>query len=274
MRPTAAHRPVFTEERRTQILELVEARGRVRVTELAALLHVAEPTVRKDIADLDRHGLLRRTHGGALALRPSYEPALTTRARHNVDGKRAIARACLSQIADGDAIFLDSGTTILAVAEELRLALTGGRPGAGTAHPTGVNVLTNAFGVAQVLADVPAVRHAVLGGHYRTLGGCFVGPLAIEAVHQFTVNTAFIGVTGLSAAGFTVADVADAQLKSAVMDRARRVVVAMDHTKVGIHDFRKVCALDRVDAVVTDRADAGLAELCAAAGVTVLVADG
>ncbi|HZC27754.1 MAG TPA: DeoR/GlpR family DNA-binding transcription regulator, partial [Actinopolymorphaceae bacterium] len=137
----------------------------------------------------------------------------------------------------------------------------------------GVNVLTNALGVAQVLADVSAVRHTVLGGQFRTLGGCFVGPLALEAVQQFTVDTAFIGVTGLSSAGFTVADLADAQLKTAVMDRARRVVVAMDHTKVGAHDFRKLCDLDRVDAVVTDRPDAGLSELCKGAGVTVVVAD-
>jgi DeoR/GlpR family transcriptional regulator of sugar metabolism len=270
---------VFTEERRTHILEVVASRGRVRVAELADLLGVAEPTVRKDIADLDRQHLLRRTHGGALAIRPTYDPELATRARHNVEGKRAIAKACLARIADGDAVYLDSGTTILALTEELRLALTGpagarsehGEPDGGR-HPRQVNVLTNAVGVAQVLADVPTVRHTVLGGHYRTLGGCFVGPLALEAVRQFTVNTAFVGVTGLSTAGFTVSDVAEAELKNAVMDQARRVVVVMDHTKVGAHDFRKVCDLDRVDAIVTDRHHDDLARQCADAGVELVVA--
>ncbi len=269
-------RRAFTEERRARILEVLDARGRIRVSELAALLGVAEPTVRKDVTDLDKQGLLRRTHGGVLALRPAYEPALATRARHNVEGKRAIARACLREIADGDAVFLDSGSTVLALAEELRLAVAGTGPGSsGTStagHPSGVNVLTNALGVAQVLADVATVRHTVVGGQYRTLGGCFVGPLALEAVAQFTVNTAFIGVTGLVASGFTVADVADAQLKSAVMARARRVVVTMDHTKVGAQDFRKVCDLDRVDMVVTDQGDAQLREWCAHAGVDLVVA--
>ena len=267
---------VFTEERRTHILELVESRGRVRVAELADLLGVAEPTVRKDIADLDRQHLLRRTHGGALAIRPAYDPELATRARHNVEGKRAIAKACLARIADGNAVYLDSGTTILALTEELRLALTGPAGGrgesGGSRHPRQVNVLTNAVGVAQVLADVPTVRHTVLGGHYRTLGGCFVGPLALEAVRQFTVNTAFVGVTGLSTAGFTVSDVAEAELKNAVMDQARRVVVVMDHTKIGAHDFRKVCDLDRVDAIVTDRHHDDLAGQCTDAGVELVVA--
>ena len=284
MTASTPDRRAFTEERRARILEVVASRGRVRVTDLAELLAVAEPTVRKDIADLDRQGLLRRTHGGALAVRPAYEPSLSTRAAQNVDGKRAIARACVAQIADGNAVFLDSGSTILAVAEELRLGASGSQPSRARqpsrdrqpspgGHPSGVNVLTNALGVAQVLADVPSVRHTVLGGQYRTLGGCFVGPLALESVQQFTVNTAFVGVTGLSASGFTVADVADAQLKNAVMDRARRVVVAMDHTKVGAHDFKKVCDLERVNVVVTDAADPHLRQMCTEAGVNLVVAD-
>ncbi|MEQ7126533.1 DeoR/GlpR family DNA-binding transcription regulator [Actinopolymorpha sp. B11F2] len=262
----------FTEERRARILEILDARGRVRVAELADLLAVAEPTVRKDITDLDRQGLLRRTHGGALALRPAYEPALATRVERNVAAKQAIARACLTMIDDGDAVFLDSGSTILALAEELRLAVASGHPSRAGGHPSHVNVLTNALGVAQVLADVPTVRHTVVGGQFRTLGGCFVGPLALESIQQFTVNTAFLGVTGLSTSGFTVADVADAQLKNAAMDRARKVVVAMDQQKVGAHDFRKVCDLDRIDTLVTDTDDRHLRQWCADAGVDLVIA--
>lgn len=267
----AGGRHAFTEERRAAILEIVSTRGRIRTAELAGLLEVTEPTVRRDIADLDRQRLLRRTHGGALALRPAYDPALATRAELNVLGKTSIAQACADRIADGDAVFLDSGTTVEAIAGVLRRRLAGAPPGRGS-HPAHVNVLTNALGIAALLADVPTVRHTVLGGQYRTLGGCLVGPLAIEALQQFTVNTAFIGVTGLSELGFTVSDLGDAQLKAAVMERARRVIVPMDSTKVGASDFRKVCDLDRVHVVVTDREEPWLRSQCEAAGVELVVA--
>jgi DeoR/GlpR family transcriptional regulator of sugar metabolism len=266
-------RHAFTEERRAAILEIVSTRGRIRTAELADLLEVTEPTVRRDIADLDRQRLLRRTHGGALALRAAYEPAMATRAELNVVGKAAIAEVCADLIADGDSVFLDSGTTVQAIAGVLRRRLVEAAPGT-VSHPAHVNVLTNALGVAALLADVPTVRHTVLGGQYRTLGGCLVGPLALEALQQFTVNTAFIGVTGLSELGLTVSDLGDAQLKAAVMERARRVIVPMDATKVGASDFRRVCELDRVHVVVTDRDEPWLRSQCAAAGVELMVADG
>jgi DeoR/GlpR family transcriptional regulator of sugar metabolism len=267
----ATGRHAFTEERRAAILEIVSTRGRIRTAELADLLEVTEPTIRRDIADLDRQRLLRRTHGGALALRPAYEPGMATRAERNVPGKAAIAEVCADLIADGDSVFLDSGTTVQAIASVLRRRLVETPPGTAS-HPAHVNILTNALGIAALLADVPTVRHTVLGGQYRTLGDCLVGPLALEALQQFTVNTAFIGVTGLSGLGLTVSDLGDAQLKAAVMERARRVIVPMDVTKVGASDFRKVCDLDRVHVVVTDHGEPWLRSQCAAAGVELVVA--
>ncbi len=262
---------MFADERRRRILELVNARGRVRVSELAQLVGVTEPTVRKDITDLDGQRLLRRTHGGAVAVRPAYEANVSARADTNVAGKRAIARACLAEIKDGDAIFLDSGTTMMAIAEAFApRGLSGeGRP---PPVPVNVNVLTNALEVARALAGVPGVRHNVLGGHYRALGGCLVGPLTVEALQRFTLNIAFIGVTGLSETGFTVADVNEAQVKVSAMERARRVIVPMDHTKVGAADFVKVCDPDRVETVVTDEPNEHLAQMCRDHGVRLVIA--
>jgi DeoR/GlpR family transcriptional regulator of sugar metabolism len=263
--------PLFADERRRMILEIVEAHGRVRVRELARMVGVTEPTIRKDITDLDRQRLLRRTHGGALALRPSYEPDVSARMRHNVESKRAIARACLAEIRDGDAVFLDSGTSITAIAERFLPTL----PGIGSADPPprNVNVLTNSFDIARILAPLPGVRHTVLGGQYRPAGGCFVGPLAVEALQRFTLNVAFIGVTGLSESGFTVADLNEAQIKRAAMERARRVVVPMDHTKLGASDFINLCGLDRVDTIVTDRDNPHLEQMSERHHVRVVVAE-
>jgi DeoR/GlpR family transcriptional regulator of sugar metabolism len=246
----------FAEERHARILALLDERGRVRNTELAMLLGVTEPTIRKDVADLARQGRLHRTHGGALAMRPAIEPDMPARVVRNPEVKTRIARACLAMISPGDAVYLDTGSTVLRIAELLVDAID-----AGTG-PRNVNVLTNAMPVAGAIADRSGVRHTVLGGTYRPAGECFVGPLTLADLDSFTVNIAFLGVTGLTAQGLTVADLNEAQVKRTVISRARRVVVAMDSSKLGAADFARVCSLDEVSAIVTDAPNPYLQQLC------------
>ena len=257
----------FAQERHQRILELLDERGRVRNAEMAELLNVTEATIRKDMTDLAKQQRLQRTHGGAIALRSLLEPDLTARVSTHAEAKRRIAATCLHLIEPGDAVFLDSGSTVLCIAE-----LLGDRASQDN-HVLNVNVLTNALAVAQTLADRPGIRHTVLGGVFRPTGGCFVGPLTVEDLDKFTVNTAFIGVTGLTEQRFTAADMGESQIKRAAIDRARRVVVPMDHSKLGAADFARVCELDAVTTVVTDQANPYLDELCSSAGVQLMVAD-
>jgi DeoR/GlpR family transcriptional regulator of sugar metabolism len=268
---TAAHpdglTAAFAEERRTRILELLSQRGRIRNSELAELLGVTEPTVRKDVAELARQRRLHRTHGGVIEVRPASELDLPARVTRNADAKTRVARACLSLIDPGDALFLDGGSTVLRIAELLADS-SRTRP-----SPWNVNVLTNALGVAQTLADQAGIRHTVLGGTFRPTGGCFIGPLTIADLDAFTVDIAFVGVTGLTEQGFTVADLGEAQVKKAVVDRARRVVVAMDHSKLGAADFAKVCELEAVSTLVTDSPNDYLVERCGSLGVELIDAD-
>jgi DeoR/GlpR family transcriptional regulator of sugar metabolism len=254
-------RHVFGAERRREIQSLVQAHGRVRVRDVAIQLGVTEATVRKDIADLDRMHLLKRTHGGAIALRPLYEPAVSDRGDVNPGGKEIVAAAAMTLIADGDAIFLDSGTANAALAATL----------AGIGGPVNVNILTNSVDVANRVAFSGNLRHTVLGGQFRRLGGCFTGPLTVSSLEQFTLNTAFIGVSGFADNGFTVSDIGEAQVKRAAMDQARRIVVLMDQTKMGITDFVRFCDLDRVDVVVTDESNPILERMCADNEVELLV---
>lgn len=241
--------PVFGEECLQRILEIVRAEGRARVRDLAALIGVTETTIRKDISDLDRARLVRRIHGGALSIEPSRETDVEERTDKNLPAKRAIARACVELIEDGDAVFLDSGTTTAGIAVALAdpsIALEGVR------LPVDVNVLTNSMPVAVALSESREVRHTVLGGQYRSRGGSFVGSFAIQTLDAFTVDTAFIGVTGLTESGITVADTAEAEVKRAVMNRAVRTVVPLDSTKVGVSDFLRIADLSSIDIVVTD----------------------
>jgi DeoR/GlpR family transcriptional regulator of sugar metabolism len=254
----AAEPPVFAEERRRRILEAVRAQGRVRLADLVDSLGVSEPTIRKDLSELQRRRQLRRTHGGAIAVVSQLEQTVQHRSLQHREAKQRIARACRAEIPRGASVFLDSGTTVEQIAAGL--------------DDSDVNVLTNALGVAALVADRPGVRHTVVGGQLRPLGGSLVGPVALETLHRFTVDIAFLGASGLTADGISVADVAEAQLKQSVADRARRVVVAMDSSKFGRADFVAVCGLDRIDMIITERATDDAAGWCARHGVTLRVA--
>ena len=257
---------LFADERRDQIAELVALRGRVRIAELVAQFGVTEPTIRKDLAVLEDHRLLKRTHGGAIAQRQVVSRDLPGRAGVAVEEKKAIAHACIELIADGDTIFLDSGTTI----EQVALALVERRRTDGNAPR--VTALTNSLAVTQAVAETAGIEHVALGGRFRPVGGTFVGPLTVQTVERFTPQTAFISVSGLAADGITVIDLDEAQLKAAVIRRAGQVVVAADHSKVGAIDFAPVCPLSDIDVVVTDRASAELEALCATADIRLVIA--
>ena len=252
--------PIFADERQQQIAELVAVRGKVRTAQLTSVFGVTEPTLRKDLKVLEERGLLKRTHGGAISVRPPLEREIASRAAQNAEAKQAIALACLQEIGDGDAIFLDSGTTVHQLARNLA---RGGRY---------ITVLTDAPAVADTIADLPTITHVLLGGYLRRISGCLSGPLAVENLNRFTINVAFIGVSGLSEGGVTVADLNEAGLKASVISRAQRVIVPIDHTKIGVVDFARVCELDEIDVVVTDQENPHLRKWCSSHDIRLVVA--
>lgn len=261
---TSPRRPAFAAERHELILAILADQGRIRTIELAAELDVAEPTVRKDLIDLAARGLLRRTYGGALAATSTLaEPTIATRSSRNVEPKKRIAIRALGLIESGESIYLDNGTTVLALAVALADAPAASRP-------QNLNVLTNGVEVAQILCEIPGIRHVLLGGTYRPAGNALTGPLTLDSLRQFKVARSFIGVSGLSDEGFTVADLAEAQVKSVVIERSARVVVLMDSSKVGVSDFARVAELRSVDVVITDKASTDLTRQCAAADVELI----
>lgn len=254
--------PVFADERQARIAELVSVRGRARIGELAEQFGVTEPTIRKDLRVLQSRGLLKRTHGGALALQPSVEREFAGRQAANTTAKEAIARACVQLVHDGDSVFLDSGTTVSAVA------------GALATHGGGLRLstLTTSLGVASTLADVPGIDCVLLGGQLRRVDGALVGALALENLHRFTFGLAFIGVSGFSDVGISVGSLAEAAVKAEAIERARRVVLALDHTKVGTTDFARISGLDVVDVVVMDKTTPAVEELCAGYDIELIAA--
>jgi len=227
--------------RRRLVEELLETRGEVTVAELSDRAGVSEMTVRRDLQALEREGLLKRVHGGAISVvSRSYEPPFAVRARRATDGKIRIGRAAASLLADSETVILDVGTTTLEVANALR-----GR--------VGLTLLTPSLRIAGVLSDHPGIRLVLTGGVVRPGELSMIGDLAERAFADLLFDTFVMGVGGVDpGVGCTEFNLDDARVKRAALASARRCIVAADSSKLGKVAFARVCPLERVDVLVTD----------------------
>ncbi|HEY5704918.1 MAG TPA: DeoR/GlpR family DNA-binding transcription regulator [Terrimicrobiaceae bacterium] len=208
-----------------------------------------------------RHKIqLKRTHGGAVGVHPPVEQAMANRIAENAEAKWLIAKTCVQLLLPGEAVFLDSGTTVQQIAHALA--------GSGLR----LTVLTDSPSIAEAVADLPGVSHLLIGGQLRRISGCLIGPLTTENLKHFTISTAFIGASGVTETGVTVSDLSEAQLKAAVVAKAQRVILPIDHTKIGVSDFARVCDLSDLDMIVTDEVTERLEKLCRSSQVALVAA--
>ncbi|GAA0373288.1 DeoR/GlpR family DNA-binding transcription regulator [Microbispora corallina] len=230
----------------------------VSVAELAATYGVSEMTIRRDLDELAQQGVVRRVRGGALSLLlRGEEPPFGVREREAVEAKRRIGAEVAALLADGEAVLLDGGTTVLEVARAVR--------------DRRVTVLPLALQAAQELAAAPRVRLVLPGGEVRHGEMNFVGPLTETSIRSLRFDTAVIGCCGLTAEhGLTAHDLPEVAIKQAAIASARRVIVACDSGKFSRTAFGAVCSLDRLDLVVTDEGvPQDQSDALAAAGVAV-----
>jgi DeoR family fructose operon transcriptional repressor len=255
---------VYAEERQHAIASLVAERGRVGVTAVAEQFGVTTETVRRDLALLERTGMLRRVHGGAVqaGALSLVEPGLGERHDTRTEAKRKIAAAALDLLpaADGSVI-LDGGSTTAALAEVL---------------PTdrALYVATNSVPIASRLSVSPGVTLHVLGGRVRGVTQTAVGDATVRAMQDLRVDVVFLGTNGVSPAhGFSTPDEAEAATKRAMVRAAQRVVVLGDSSKLGREHLVRFAAVDDVDVLVTDgEADHGLVTELETMGIEVLIA--
>jgi DeoR/GlpR family transcriptional regulator of sugar metabolism len=232
-------------DRRRKIVEIVQESGSMTVAELCELFNVSEMTIRRDLRDLDKDGVLRRVHGGAVSnLGRSYEPPYTIRTTTQSESKKAIGEKAAELVVDGDSIALDIGTTTLEIAK----ALKGKR---------NLTILTASLPIAnEVVSNLSLnsdVRLILTGGIVRPGELSLVGYLAERTFNDFHVDKAFVGVGGLSLDdGLTEYNIEDARVKRSLIDHANERIVVADSTKLGRTTFGAVAPLSIVDKVVTD----------------------
>jgi DeoR family transcriptional regulator of aga operon len=246
-------------ERRAGILDVLSQAGFVDVGGLADRFGCSLATIRRDLTSLEEAGYLDRTHGGAI-VNGQRELPVGTRHQTMAAAKQRIAAAAAALVPDGASVGLTGGTTTQQVARRL----------AGRSRLT---VVTNAVNVAMELLEAD-VRLVVTGGELRPRSMELVGPFAELLASQLNLDVLFAGVDGLSArAGLTTHHPFEAHVNGILVERAQRVVVVTDHTKLGRATFARIAGIEAVTDVVTD-ADAppaAVAEL-ERAGVRVLLA--
>ncbi|MER5928733.1 DeoR/GlpR family DNA-binding transcription regulator [Streptomyces sp. NPDC002054] len=238
------------ETRWQALLELLVERGRLEVEGAAEALGVSAATIRRDFDQLAEQQLLVRTRGGAVQHGVSYELPLRYRTTRRAAEKRRIAEAVAELIAPGEVVGLTGGTTTTEIARALagRADLSGGVGGSPV-----LTVVTNALNIASELAIRPQFKIVVTGGVARPQSYELTGPLADAVLGQITLDTAILGVDGFDPAdGISTRQEEEASINRLLCERARRVVVATDSTKLGVRAFARICPTEAVDVLVTD----------------------
>jgi DeoR/GlpR family transcriptional regulator of sugar metabolism len=257
--------PVLAESRRTAIAEALRSSGSVSVAELEARFGISPMTARRDLAELERQGIARRTHGGAvLPAIAAHEDSFAQRLERESDSKRALADAALSMIAPRQTIFIDSSSTSYFVARRLvdeGLALT---------------VITNSVPVMELIAagERPNVELIGVGGTFRKLTRSYVGPYAVRTVLGHFADLLFLSVKGITAGGaMTDPDPLEAEVKRAMISHAERRVLLVDRTKLSARGLSAIGGVGEVSDVLTHGVPADELAVLRAPGVTVRAVD-
>tara|TARA_R110002124_G_scaffold61155_6_gene167513 strand:- start:3884 stop:4729 length:846 start_codon:yes stop_codon:yes gene_type:complete len=242
--------------RRDAISQLVAEQGALSVGALATRFGVSEMTVRRDLNQLQRSGAIQRAHGGAVRVPvvvpvPAMtEPTFNARRQWNSDAKARIAEAATGFVGERDVIGLDVGSTATELAE-LLLARTD------------ISVIThNLQAVATLARSETGPKMYVIGGHYRRNEGSLCSPEASNELRRFSLNTAFIGVAGITPEGLFDYSPEEADIKNLYADRAQRTCILCDSSKFGRRALVRFSGLDAIDILITDQAPRG--ELAAA----------
>jgi len=263
--------------RRELALALVAERGFVRVTDLANTFGVTSVTARADLDALERDGVIRRVHGGAVPVsaalgasagdRPGREPTFEEALETSVRPKQAIGEAAAALVTSGQSLILDVGTTTLQIARALRKRT----------DLDDITVFTNGLSIALELEpEIPRFTVVVTGGTLRPRQHSLVHPLAGSMFDDIHVDLAFIGGNGVDAAhGVTNANLPEAEVKSLMLRAAARAVIVADASKLGEVHLGRIASIDAFSLLITDAAAPEvLVEEFEEIGLPVLVAGG
>jgi len=228
-------------DRHTQLIELLKKRGYCSVVEMSQLLNVSAMTIRRDLHMLQEKHIVEVTHGGATFISSKrIEPDFDIRTHEHLPEKQAIGRIAAELfIEEGDVIGIDSGSTTLEILRNL--------PGAP------LTIVTHSLAAANVVSQNKQYSLIVLGGFLQHEANCLCGPQAIAALQALNINKLFLSTSGLLLPdGLSCNNLADAEVKQALINSSRKTILCMDSSKIGRAYLARFASLSVVDVLITD----------------------
>lgn len=228
-------------ERYEKIVQLVNDRGSIRVTELSELCGVTEETIRRDLDRLEQAGRLKRSHGGAVSVKESqFEIPYFEREVTHAEEKKRIAEEAVKRIEPHDRILLDASTSAWYMARIMPdIPLT---------------VLTNSVKVITELSTKERIEVIATGGSLAQRSLSFVGPLAEKSLEAYHVDKLFLSAKGVHLErGISESSEAQARIKQQMIGMADRVVLLADSSKFGMQSFTQVAELELMQEIISDR---------------------
>jgi DeoR family transcriptional regulator, fructose operon transcriptional repressor len=255
---------MLAEERRFRIRELLSAQRTVTASDLCDALAVTAATIRRDLAVLEREGVLARSHGGAVSRMSStgFQPSYEALRRSNNNEKQAIAREAERLVLDGDTVFLEGSTTTYELACRLH-------------HRNRLTVVTNSPTIVCQLQRSSGVTVLCTGGELQKGTFYLSGEWTQRAISEIRVDKAIMGVSAVdSSYGVSTANHAEAQIKKMIMQAAKTCIALADHTKFGAQSFAFVGPVSDLDILVTDSStEPKYVKELREAGVEVIIAE-
>lgn len=231
---------MLTSHRKQEILEELRKNGQIVAKDMSVVMGVSEDTIRRDLRELAREGLLQRVHGGALPASPAMADfAGRERLRH--EGKVAIGMAAAAMIEPGQVVILDGGTTAREVARHLPLDLR-------------ATIVTHSPTIALELLHHTNIEVILIGGRLFKHSVVAVGAACIDAISQIRADLFFLGVTGVNPnTGLTTGDYEEAAVKRALSRAAAETIVLASAEKLNAASPYEVIKLDEVNGMITER---------------------
>lgn len=211
------------------------------MADLAGPLGVTTVTIRNDLGALEAQGLVIRNHGGATLMRRSpEEQSIDQKDAINHEQKERIGALAASLVKEGDNIIIDSGTTTISLARNLR-------------EHKDVTVMTNGLNIAWELATAPGVNLLLTGGHLRKQSLSIQGSQAEACLQAYSFDKLFLGVDGFDLQfGLTTHHEVEASLNHKMVGRAKKIIIVADASKFGRICLHRIVQMDQVDIVITD----------------------
>jgi DeoR/GlpR family transcriptional regulator of sugar metabolism len=228
--------------RQARLVGLIRDRGQMTVNEMMSLFSVSRDTIRRDLTALEDRALITRTHGGAVPADRTISPVTTLSSRmdSHAAAKRSIGAATARLIRDGETLVLNGGSTTTYFAAELK-------------DHHDLTIITNNLRVLSALPEHCTRSVYLLGGTYAAATQVLVRFDDLGPMPRINVRTAIIGVTGLSAGGFSSGTIQEAQATKAMIDRSQRTILLSDHRKFNVAAFANIAELRKAAYLVTDR---------------------